>query len=64
MLGVPVVIFGSVTPGSFQMIDIVMLIASAVLLFVFSVSTRRITRLEGMMMLALFTVYYTYIIVA
>lgn len=64
VLGVPVVIFGTVTPASFQMLDIVMLVASAVLLFIFSVSTRRINRIEGVMMLALFCAYYGVILVA
>lgn len=63
VLGLPVALFGAVTPTSFQMIDLVMLVASAVLLFIFSVSTRRINRVEGAMMIALFAAYYTYIIV-
>lgn len=63
VLGLPVAIFGAVTPASFQMIDIVMLVASAALLFVFAASTRRVKRLEGVMMLALFATYYTYILV-
>lgn len=64
VLGLPVAFFGAVTPSSFQMIDLVMLVASAVLLFIFSISTRRINRIEGAMMIALFAAYYTYIIVA
>lgn len=63
VLGVPVAFFGTVTPESFQMLDIVMLVASAVLLFVFSVTTRRINRLEGAMMLLLFAAYYTVIFI-
>lgn len=58
VLGLPVAIFGTVTPESFQILDIVMLVVSAVLLFIFSVSTRRIKRLEGFMMLVLFFAYY------
>ncbi len=58
VLGVPVAIFGTVTPASFQMIDIIMLVASSVLLFIFSVTTRRINRIEGVMMLVLFCAYY------
>ena len=64
VLGVPVAIFGAVTPASFQMIDIVMLVASSALLFIFAVSTRRINRIEGALMIALFATYYTYIILA
>ena len=63
VLGIPVAIFGTVTPTSFQMIDVVMLVASAVLLFVFSLTTKRITRIEGAMMLALFASYYTVVLV-
>lgn len=64
VLGVPVAIFGAVTPASFQMVDIVMLVASAVLLFFFAASTRRINRTEGLLMITLFAVYYGYILVA
>ena len=64
VLGIPVAIFGTITPSSFQMIDVVMLVASAALLFIFSVSTKRINRIEGAMMLALFATYYTVILVA
>lgn len=64
VLGIPVAIFGTITPSSFQMIDVVMLVASAALLFIFSVLTKRINRIEGAMMLALFATYYTVILVA
>lgn len=63
VLGIPVAIFGSITPASFQMLDVIMLVASAALLFIFSVTTRRINRIEGVMMLALFAVYYTIIVI-
>lgn len=63
VLGIPVAIFGTITPTSFQMIDVVMLVASAALLFIFSVSTKRINRVEGVMMLALFATYYTVILI-
>lgn len=64
VLGIPVAIFGTITPASFQMLDVVMLVVSAALLFVFSVSTKRINRIEGAMMLALFVTYYTVILIA
>lgn len=63
VLGIPVAIFGTITPASFQMLDVIMLVASAALLFVFSVSTKRINRVEGAMMLALFATYYTIILI-
>jgi len=64
VLGVPVAIFGTITPASFQMLDIIMLIGSTVLLFVFSVSTRRISRVEGLLMLVAFFAYYGVILIA
>lgn len=64
VLGVPVLCFGTLTPSSFQMIDIVMLVASAVALFAFSATTRRINRVEGVFMLVAFVVYYSVVFVA
>ena len=62
VLGIPVAIFGTITPASFQMLDIIMLVASAALLFAFASTTKRITRVEGAMMLIAFAVYYGVII--
>ncbi len=63
VLGVPVAIFGSITPASFQMLDIIMLVASAVLLFFFAWTRRKISRGEGAAMLVAFVAYYIAIIV-
>lgn len=63
VLGIPVAIFGTITPSSFQIIDLVMLIVSAAILYIFSTTSRKITRLEGGLMLALFVIYYTLIFI-
>lgn len=63
VLGIPVALFGTVTPSSFEMIDLYMLIASAVVLFIFSISNRKISRMEGAVMLAAFAAYYSLIFV-
>ena len=63
VLGIPVALFGTVTPESFAMIDLYMLIASAFILFVFSLTKRKITRAEGAVMLMAFIAYYTLIFV-
>ncbi len=63
VLGIPVAIFGSVTPTSFQLIDIIFLVGSAIALFVFSESHRKITKIEGIFLLMAFVVYYTLIFV-
>lgn len=62
VLGLPVAMFGTVTPESFQTIDLVMFIGSAILLFLFARTDRKITKLEGMLMLLVFLFYYGYIV--
>ena len=63
VLGIPVAIFGTITPSSFSYIDLVMLISSTLLLYLFSRSNRTISRLEGILMLIIFATYYTLVFV-
>ena len=63
VLGLPVALFGTVTPESFEMLDIVMLIGSTVILLITAHTGHKITRLEGLLMLTLFAIYYSYIII-
>ena len=62
VMGLPVVLFGTITPASFQIVDIVMLIGSAALLFISTRRDRKISRLEGLLMLLIFLIYYGFII--
>ena len=64
VLGVPVAIFGSVSPASFAVYDLVALVGSAALLFIFSATNHKINRVEGAMMLLMFGVYYTLVFLA
>ena len=64
VLGLPVAIFGAVTPSSFAAIDLFTLVWSALLLLFFSLSSRKIARKEGFMMLAMFCVYYLLVFIA
>ena len=61
VLGLPVTLFGTVTPDSFELLDIVMLVGSAAILLLVARSGRKITRGEGALMLATFAIYYSYI---
>lgn len=61
VLGIPVVIFGTITPTSFQMLDLIMLILSSFLLFVFAETKRTITKNQGIILLLTFAVYYALI---
>ena len=64
VLGVPVAIFGSVSPASFAVYDLVALVGSAALLFILSATNHKINRVEGAMMLLMFGVYYTLVFIA
>ena len=63
VLGVPVAIFGTITPSTFEASDLVMFVGSSVLLFLFAWTTRKISRTEGIIMLVLFAIYYTIILI-
>ena len=63
VLAIPVAIYGTITPGSFQFIDLVMLIGSTFLLYLFAKTHKNISRLEGIFMLIAFLVYYTLVFV-
>lgn len=62
VLGLPVALFGTITPESFEIIDIVMLIGSAAILLLVAKTGHKITRLEGTTMLTMFLIYYGFII--
>lgn len=62
VLGLPVTLFGTITPDSFEILDIVMLVGSTVILLLVARSGHKISRLEGALMLTIFATYYSYII--
>lgn len=62
VIGLPVVLLGGIGVISFSYIDILVMIASAVLLFMFSFNDYKITKKEGIMFLLVFIVYYSYVL--
>jgi len=62
VLGVPVALFGGIQAVGFSIIDLIVMIVSAILLFVFAYRDHEIHRHEGIIMLVLFVVYYSYVI--
>lgn len=62
VMGLPVAIFGTITPESFQVIDLIMLILSTILLIIFSRRDHKIGRANGIVLLLLFIAYYGFII--
>lgn len=62
VLGLPVAIFGTVALENFQILDIVMLIISSILLWIFARHGSQVSRREGILMLLLFVAYNSYLI--
>jgi len=58
VLGIPVVLFGSIAHISFTPIDLIVMFLSALLLFIFSYKNYKISRKEGIIFLILFLLYY------
>ena len=62
VIGVPIALFGGISKITFSYIDLIVMIVSAFLLFIFSYNDRKITRKEGFVFLILFIIYYSYVI--
>ncbi len=62
VIGLPVAILGGIEKIAFSYIDLIVMIASAILLFIFSAKDNKISKKEGLVFLLIFVVYYTYVI--
>lgn len=62
VLGIPISIFGGITPSGFSIVDIIMLLLSSIVLFVFSSTKHKISKNEGFLMLVLYIVYFIYLV--
>lgn len=62
VIGLPVVLFGNINNITFNYIDLIVMLLSVALLFVFSFKNKKITKKQGIIFLLLFVLYYTYII--
>lgn len=58
VLGLPILIFGGLSVLSFNIFDLVMMVAAAIILFVFTKEDRKISKKEGIIMLCIFAAYY------
>lgn len=61
VLGLPISIFGSVSSAAFNLVDLVVVLLAALLLFIFGRTDKELTRREGVIMLITVIVYYLYI---
>ena len=62
VIGLPIAILGGIEKIAFSYIDLLVMIATAVLLFIFSVRDNKISKKEGLIFLIIFVIYYTYVI--
>ncbi len=62
--GVPIAIFGGIPEVTFSLIDLFAMVFSAIILYLFARDDRRISRLEGAILLSIFVAYYSYVIVS
>ena len=62
VIGIPVMLFGGIPQIAFSYVDIIVMITSAILLFMFSFGDYKITRREGIIFLLLFIMYYSYVV--
>ena len=62
VLGLPVLIFGTIVPESFEVVDLIAMVVAVFALYFMTLKDRKITRLEGLLMLTIFATYYGYIL--
>ncbi len=63
VIGIPIALIGGIASINFSYIDIAVMIISALLLFLFSLNDRKISKKEGAIFLIIFVIYYSYVII-
>lgn len=62
VLAIPVVIFGNFNINELSIVDIINFVIAAIILYIFAPIKNRIGKLEGVIMLSIFMIYYIYVI--
>ena len=62
VLGLPTLIFGGFVSTSFNIIDTLVVLLAATMYYLCSRSSKKLTRIEGIMMVMIFAAYYTYVL--
>ena len=63
VLGLPVAIYGDILLENFSIVDILVVFLTSFDLFLFARSERTVSKKEGILMLLIFAVYYTYLFI-
>ena len=64
VIGVPVALLGGIGVISFSYIDLIVMVAASIILFMCSFNDYKITYKEGILLLILFITYYSYVLVS
>ncbi len=64
VIGLPVILFGGIRNINIDYIDIVVMLLSAYLLYIFSFYNRKLTRREGCIFIIIFIIYYSLVIIS
>ena len=59
VIGLPVLLFGSIPNITYNLVDLMMMLASAALLFIFSYNDYKIKKNEGIIFIIMFVLYYS-----
>ena len=62
VIGVPISLLGGISNINFSYIDMIVMVVSALMLFLFSLNDRKISKKEGAIFLVTFIIYYGYVI--
>lgn len=62
VIGIPITIIGGISKITFNYVDLLVMVISALLLFIFSFKDHKISKQEGIIFLILFVVYYGYVL--
>lgn len=63
VLGLPLTIFGGISSFTINYLDLIVMIMSAILLFLFSFKNHKLERKAGIIFLIVFVVYYSFVII-
>lgn len=63
VLGVPLIIFGGISSFTINYLDLIVMLCSTVLLFLFSFRTFKLNREAGIVFLIIFVIYYSFVII-
>lgn len=63
VIGIPAAFINNIVASGFNYIDMFVMIFSAILLFVLTFKKRKIDKKEGIIMLLVFIIYYSYVII-